>query len=473
MLKGTGMKIERLETQKRQPQHTRPAAADKRPPGRQAVSPPSTPPGAPPETSEIPVESEPAGAPEPVPEAPDFVQEVLNRKWSKQTPTAVPPVGDSLDAAVEAHVVRRRQGTLARRASCPEVVTTVPAPREAPGQQHAARPAAAARGPSPDQTDSRPASPPVEVQTASPPESRCSSRRSQSRCSSRPCSAARPQEEAPAVPARSRRRRYTNEFEDLEDDIMSPTWIPPKRQAGDWHPSSTRASSASSPVSTLDGIAQFTNMAQDMEGLVHLTAVRINDYLEIIRRQMVDRPDMFDSPVHRQKLDTLIHMLRIVNYRLGKWLQQLVPAKYPVPRKPQRGGDTRCPADLLAEVSFACSRMELVASWLAPLMRDIVSDARSQPIPHGPSPLRPAAFRNPAALAQDRGIKDIDALHGLPLHLEHALQVSHFLAQPPIQVKSMRAATDVVLAVSRFKGKLGRRASLPNRGSPPLAADDV
>jgi hypothetical protein len=201
---------------------------------------------------------------------------------------------------------------------------------------------------------------------------------------------------------------------------------------------------------------KFVDTANKLRTFVGQTCVRMTDYLQIITEKLKKEPDMFEkSESNMERLVSIAYLESIANYRLSKWLHQLEPRKCLAPSKPQKQDDHRA-ADLLSEIKFALTRMEMLSSTLSPLLQKIVTDAKqARPTMDG-RPTSPA-LRRPVGLAQRRGIVDVEELAGICAHLEKILETTEGLAHNPAPLQKVAASIKAVQAMGRFSKLIPHR----------------
>lgn len=242
------------------------------------------------------------------------------------------------------------------------------------------------------------------------------------------------------------------------EDLMSPVWHKPtQRKATCKLTFDAKASDASSDSAMAKESSEleretdtFIDTATKLRNLVGQTCVRMTDYLQVIAEKQKKDPDMFEkSESNKERLVLIAYLESVANYRLGKWLHQLEPRRVLAPSKPQKQEDSRT-EDLLSEVKFALTRMEMLASTLAPLLQQIVSDAKKAKPTIDACPVSPT-LRHPVGLAHRRGIVDVEELAGISAHLERLLETTEGLAHNPAPAQKVAASVKAVMAVGRFK----------------------
>jgi hypothetical protein len=268
-----------------------------------------------------------------------------------------------------------------------------------------------------------------------------------------------------AVQPRIQQRRWSiNIVEKEKDDmdaILSPVWqksnirkrtcrltMDGDNRSGDAAAGEDEGSMSDDEKKT----KEFLDMQLRLRHLVGQTCVRMTDMLQIIGDKLKKDADFFDkSESNKERLVNIAYLENIANYRLSKWLHQLEPRKVAAPSKPTKPelGDARS-ADLLSEVKFALTRMEMLASTLAPLLQKIVNDAKNQrPYVDG-APVSPT-LRHPVGLAERRGIVDVQELVGIHTHLEKLLETMESLTYNPAPAQKVAVAIKTIIAVGRFK----------------------
>lgn len=156
-------------------------------------------------------------------------------------------------------------------------------------------------------------------------------------------------------------------------------------------------------------------------------------------------PCYFEQVSVSDRLVDVAFMVATSNYRLGKWLQELEPTTTAASQKPSRTEGTI--EDVLAELQYSLSRMSVLSALLGPHLRNIMKDSKRfslNGVPTTPS------FRNPAKLAQKRGIKDLEELQGMVGHLETIIQETQTLTFSRVKKSSsqVKAAVHQVIPTS-------------------------
>lgn len=214
----------------------------------------------------------------------------------------------------------------------------------------------------------------------------------------------------------------------------------------------------------------FQEVASKLRTMIGQTTVRMNDHLVLIRRQMEEDKERFvEGSSGLEVLTEISFLVATSNYRLQKWIYQLEGKKGTAPIRPTHAQD--CTAvDLVSEVQYALSRMEVCAGSLTPMLQKIVHDAKNMRRQANGEPLTPTA-KNPAKLAIKRGFQDLEEMRGLAGHLEHLLEVTGHLAHRRKKLEAaqqVRASIKAIQAVGRFKRilKKNREAKDSAPGSP-------
>ncbi|CAJ1347100.1 unnamed protein product [Effrenium voratum] len=259
----------------------------------------------------------------------------------------------------------------------------------------------------------------------------------------------------PAEPSFPRRRWTIDLSHDAQEDVLSPKWAKAVVR---------RASNRLVMEDMEDCDRSFVEMCGRLQSLIDQTVMRTLKFFTRIRDCHKERPTMLMEPQNFERLTSVSFMVSTVNYRLSKWLHQLEPHQYMKPAKPvESAAAERRVEELLRDVQFALSRMEVLASDLVPKLRKIISDARATHAnPRflrllGPceEPLSPGCG-DPVRMAQRRGIRDVHEMEGVVSHLERLLEVSHALAFKPVP-SQIRVSATILLAAQRFKKLLKQR----------------
>jgi len=193
----------------------------------------------------------------------------------------------------------------------------------------------------------------------------------------------------------------------------------------------------------------FTETSTKLHGLIHQVAIRLIELFIKVNRKHRESPQLLLEPANFERLVDVSYLIATANYRMCKWLHQLDPQTFLKPAKPSKPVDHNV-VELLKEIQFSLSRLEVVASNLAPKLHKILSDAKA--LRKGPNgePLTPNG-RNPTKLAEQRGIKDVSEMQGLALHLERLLEVAQNLTHKSVGAAAFKSTGTVIRAVVRFR----------------------
>lgn len=207
----------------------------------------------------------------------------------------------------------------------------------------------------------------------------------------------------------------------------------------------------------------FTELSHKFEVLISQTCMRMNNFLAKIREQAHEDTLLFDQSANFEHLLDISFSVSTVNYHVSKWLHQLEPRKFQAPPRPTKLADCTS-LDLLAEIQYSLSRMEVLSSSLSPLLHKIAWEAKNLRRDADGRPVTPTS-RNPANLAKKRGIVDVEEMGGIEGHLEHLLELAEFLAHHPVHAKNtVTGAVRVMQAAGKFKagmvGGMGKTLSL-------------
>lgn len=186
----------------------------------------------------------------------------------------------------------------------------------------------------------------------------------------------------------------------------------------------------------------FIDLCHKLEPLIDQAGVRLINMLTAIRAHFLLDKSWLEKKSNYDQLAELAFEVQTANYFLTKWHVQLEPGKVPAPTRPSKIDDM--PAeDILAQALTSVSRMEVLASKLAPVLLKICHDART--LRRGPfgEPLTPTS-KNAVTLAKKHGFNDVDGLGRMMGHLEHMLSEALHLSNPPksgLPEKRFQAAT--------------------------------
>lgn len=224
-------------------------------------------------------------------------------------------------------------------------------------------------------------------------------------------------------------RRWTFDINRDDEEIMSPTWNRPKERRGSCRltfDNNTAGSCEEGKNAMTSPAGSFTDVSNRLCILVGQTHMRMNGFVSQIHDRLKKEPDFFKLDVNMERLVDVAFSLSVAVYRLSKWLHQLEPCKVKCPSKPQKTeGATHI--ELMAEVKFALTRMDMLASRLTPMLKKIVNDAKNERPTRNGEPTDPL-LRNPESLAKIRGIVDVGEMGGMWCHLEGMLQKAESLA---------------------------------------------
>eukprot|EP00929_Paragymnodinium_shiwhaense_P087629 TRINITY_DN4776_c0_g1_i1.p1 TRINITY_DN4776_c0_g1~~TRINITY_DN4776_c0_g1_i1.p1 ORF type:complete len:580 (+),score=183.58 TRINITY_DN4776_c0_g1_i1:146-1885(+) len=267
-----------------------------------------------------------------------------------------------------------------------------------------------------------------------------------------------------------RHRRWSVQLQMNEDDIASPKWTAPavrktkhqldfdgKKDAEDEEGNEGKEKK-SKLVCNDPAADRFVELGQKLQHYTGQTNMRMNNYIPKIKEIHHQDPTYLTTDLNFEKLVDICYLIATVTYRLGKWLHELEPRKVPKPTKPSKPNDERSANDLLSEVTYSLSRMEVLASTLAPVLVKIANEAINTRKTADGEPISPTS-RNPVKLAAKKGITDTEAFTGIAGHLENLLQTAHSLAYQPIKdpAKKVRAGIKAILAIQKFKTRLEKR----------------
>eukprot|EP00931_Biecheleriopsis_adriatica_P109943 TRINITY_DN84210_c0_g1_i1.p1 TRINITY_DN84210_c0_g1~~TRINITY_DN84210_c0_g1_i1.p1 ORF type:complete len:416 (-),score=77.64 TRINITY_DN84210_c0_g1_i1:75-1217(-) len=273
-------------------------------------------------------------------------------------------------------------------------------------------------------------------------------------------------------------RRWTVDLstEPDQDDVLSPKWTKPVARrainrlgfedvAANLSRAPTIEDNGAEEEGTDEDTLAFMEISGKLHNLVNQAVMRSVKFFTKVRANHKDRPAALQEKQNFERLCSVSYLIATTNYRMSKWLWQLAPTSYVKPSKPQNTVDEHRTVDeLLGEVQFSLSRMEVLATDLMPKLQKILSDAKKQKenprfMLHqsgGNEPISPS-FANPVKLAQRRGIRDVREMQGIMSHLERLLEVAHSLAYKPVGAAQVKVTATIIMAAARFKKGLQRR----------------
>eukprot|EP00440_Ansanella_granifera_P072796 gb/GFBE01078999.1/.p1 GENE.gb/GFBE01078999.1/~~gb/GFBE01078999.1/.p1 ORF type:complete len:392 (+),score=86.76 gb/GFBE01078999.1/:1-1176(+) len=281
------------------------------------------------------------------------------------------------------------------------------------------------------------------------------------------------------------RRRWTVDLSAEQDnDVLSPKWTKPVARRACNRLSIDEVADVDNTASNLsrhptleDGgdapdeademTTQFVELCGKLRGVVSQTTIRTAKFFDKIRAAHKDKPAMLQEKQNFERLSSVSFLVATTNYRISKWLYQLAPSSYVKPSKPVDAVDEHRTVDeLLREVQFSLSRMEVLASDLVPKLQKILSDAKAVSdnprflVRHNNAseaePLSPGCA-NPVRLARKKGIRDVREMQGIISHLERLLEVAHSLAYRPAGAAQVKVTATIIMAAARFKKGLQKR----------------